>query len=50
MLATPIVHDPFTFALGPLKLTGFGIAMMAAFGIAPAQPPTPGASRKAKNG
>ena len=34
MLATPIVHDPFTFALGPLKLTGFGIAMMAAFGIA----------------
>jgi phosphatidylglycerol:prolipoprotein diacylglycerol transferase len=34
MLATPIVHDPFVFALGPLKLTGFGIAMMAAFGIA----------------
>ena len=34
MLATPIVHDPFTFALGPLKLTGFGLAMMAAFGIA----------------
>lgn len=34
MLDTPIVHDPFTFALGPLKLTGFGIAMMAAFGIA----------------
>jgi phosphatidylglycerol---prolipoprotein diacylglyceryl transferase len=34
MLATPIVHDPFVFVLGPLKLTGFGIAMMAAFGIA----------------
>ena len=34
MLATPIVHDPFMFALGPLKLTGFGLAMMAAFGIA----------------
>ena len=34
MLATPIVHDPFNFALGPLKLTGFGLAMMAAFGIA----------------
>ena len=34
MLSTPIVHDPFVFALGPLKLTGFGIAMMAAFGIA----------------
>ena len=34
MLATPIVHDPFVFSLGPLKLTGFGIAMMAAFGIA----------------
>ncbi|HEU4720740.1 MAG TPA: prolipoprotein diacylglyceryl transferase family protein [Gemmatimonadaceae bacterium] len=34
MLATPIVHDPFVFSLGPLDLTGFGIAMMAAFGIA----------------
>jgi phosphatidylglycerol:prolipoprotein diacylglycerol transferase len=34
MLATPIVHDPFVFSLGPLKLTGFGIAMMAAFGVA----------------
>ena len=34
MLATPIVHDPFVFHLGPLQLTGFGIAMMAAFGIA----------------
>jgi phosphatidylglycerol---prolipoprotein diacylglyceryl transferase len=34
ILATPIVHDPFIFHLGPLPLTGFGIAMMAAFGIA----------------
>src|SRR4051812_17727645 len=34
MIETPIVHDPFVFALGPLKLTGFGIAMMAAFGVA----------------
>ena len=34
MLVTPIVHDPFVFTLGPLKLTGFGIAMMAAFGVA----------------
>jgi phosphatidylglycerol---prolipoprotein diacylglyceryl transferase len=31
---TPIVHHPFNFALGPLTLTGFGIAMMAAFGVA----------------
>ena len=34
MIAHPIVHHPFNFALGPLKLTGFGIAMMAAFGLA----------------
>ena len=34
MIATPIVHHPFEFAIGPLNLTGFGIAMMAAFGIA----------------
>jgi phosphatidylglycerol---prolipoprotein diacylglyceryl transferase len=34
MMATPIVHDPFVFSLGPLQLTGFGIAMMAAFGVA----------------
>ena len=34
ILATPIVHDPFAFHLGPLQLTGFGIAMMAAFGVA----------------
>jgi phosphatidylglycerol:prolipoprotein diacylglycerol transferase len=30
----PIVHHPFDFALGPLHLTGFGLAMMAAFGMA----------------
>ena len=30
----PIVHHPFDFALGPLNLTGFGLAMMAAFGMA----------------
>ena len=30
----PIVHHPFNFALGPLNLTGFGLAMMAAFGMA----------------
>jgi phosphatidylglycerol:prolipoprotein diacylglycerol transferase len=33
MMATPIVHEPFVFSLGPLQLTGFGIAMMAAFGV-----------------
>lgn len=30
----PIIHHAFNFAIGPLKLTGFGLAMMAAFGIA----------------
>jgi phosphatidylglycerol---prolipoprotein diacylglyceryl transferase len=30
----PIVHHPFNFGVGPLKLTGFGIAMMLAFGLA----------------
>ena len=30
----PIVHHPFNFAIGPLSLTGFGLAMMAAFGMA----------------
>jgi phosphatidylglycerol:prolipoprotein diacylglycerol transferase len=34
MMAHPIVHHPFNFSIGPLSLTGFGIAMMAAFGIA----------------
>jgi phosphatidylglycerol:prolipoprotein diacylglycerol transferase len=33
-MISPIVHQPFKFFLGPLELTGFGIAMMAAFGIA----------------
>jgi phosphatidylglycerol---prolipoprotein diacylglyceryl transferase len=31
---SPIIHHPFNFSLGPLKLTGFGIAMMLAFAIA----------------
>jgi phosphatidylglycerol:prolipoprotein diacylglycerol transferase len=30
----PIVHHPFEFSLGPLTLTGFGIAMVLAFLIA----------------
>jgi phosphatidylglycerol:prolipoprotein diacylglycerol transferase len=30
----PIVQHPFEFAIGPLHLTGFGLAMMAAFGMA----------------
>jgi phosphatidylglycerol:prolipoprotein diacylglycerol transferase len=30
----PIVQHPFDFALGPVHLTGFGLAMMAAFGMA----------------
>jgi phosphatidylglycerol:prolipoprotein diacylglycerol transferase len=34
MMMAPIVHHPFNFAIGPIKLTGFGIAMMAAFGLA----------------
>jgi len=34
MIATPIEHHPFKFFLGPIELTGFGLAMMAAFGIA----------------
>ena len=34
MIAHPIVHHPFEFSIGPLTLTGFGIAMMLAFGMA----------------
>ncbi len=34
MIASPIVHEPFKFYLGRIELTGFGLAMMAAFGIA----------------
>jgi phosphatidylglycerol:prolipoprotein diacylglycerol transferase len=30
-LSTPIVHHPFTFDIGPLTLTGFGIAVLMAF-------------------
>ena len=30
----PIVQHPFDFAIGPVNLTGFGLAMMAAFGMA----------------
>jgi phosphatidylglycerol:prolipoprotein diacylglycerol transferase len=33
-MLSPIVHHPFKFFVGPLEITGFGIAMMAAFGIA----------------
>jgi phosphatidylglycerol:prolipoprotein diacylglycerol transferase len=33
-LASPIIHHPFNFALGPLNLTGFGIAVLLAFLIA----------------
>ena len=33
MMHHPIVHVPFKFAIGPLQLTGFGFAMMAAFGV-----------------
>lgn len=31
---SPIIHHPFNFSIGPIPLTGFGLAMMAAFGIA----------------
>jgi phosphatidylglycerol---prolipoprotein diacylglyceryl transferase len=34
VIAMPIVHHPFEFAIGPVNLTGFGLAMMAAFGMA----------------
>ncbi|HEY7393531.1 MAG TPA: prolipoprotein diacylglyceryl transferase [Gemmatimonadaceae bacterium] len=34
LAASPIVHHPFQFTLGPLTLTGFGIAVLAAFLIA----------------
>src|ERR1051325_8507249 len=33
-LASPIVHHPFNFNIGPIPLTGFGIAMLLAFVIA----------------
>ena len=31
---SPIIHHTFKFAIGPVELTGFGLAMMAAFGVA----------------
>ena len=34
MIAAPIVHHPFSFNIGPIPLTGFGIAMLLAFVIA----------------
>jgi phosphatidylglycerol:prolipoprotein diacylglycerol transferase len=33
-VSTPIIQHPFNFSLGPIHLTGFGLAMMAAFGMA----------------
>jgi phosphatidylglycerol:prolipoprotein diacylglycerol transferase len=33
-MITPIIHHPFTVQLGPLSLTGFGIAVVAAFAVA----------------
>ncbi len=33
-MTNPIVHHPFVVQLGPLSLTGFGIAVVTAFGIA----------------
>ena len=33
-MTSPIIHHPFVVQLGPLSLTGFGIAVVAAFGIA----------------
>src|SRR5262245_59388093 len=34
LAASPIVHHPFQFTIGPLTLTGFGIAVLLAFLIA----------------
>jgi phosphatidylglycerol---prolipoprotein diacylglyceryl transferase len=31
ILSTPIVHHPFNFSIGPINLTGFGIAVLMAF-------------------
>ena len=30
----PVVHHPFSFDIGPLQFTGFGIAVLMAFAIA----------------
>lgn len=32
-MPSPIVHHPTTFSLGPLEVTGFGLAVLAAFAI-----------------
>jgi phosphatidylglycerol---prolipoprotein diacylglyceryl transferase len=34
LASSPIIHHPFNFALGPINLTGFGIAVLLAFLIA----------------
>jgi len=34
MFPSPIVHHPFVFDVGPLSLTGFGLAVLLAFLIA----------------
>ena len=33
LLAAPFVHAPFSIDLGPLQFTGFGLAVLAAFGL-----------------
>ncbi len=33
-MIAPIVHHPFVVSLGPLSITGFGIAVVAAFAVA----------------
>ncbi|MGH7668225.1 MAG: prolipoprotein diacylglyceryl transferase, partial [Gemmatimonadaceae bacterium] len=33
-MIAPIVHHPFVIQLGPISLTGFGIAVVAAFAVA----------------
>jgi phosphatidylglycerol:prolipoprotein diacylglycerol transferase len=34
LLSNPIVHHPFAYGIGPLQITGFGIAVLLAFVIA----------------
>ena len=34
LLPHPIVHHPFAYPLGPVQITGFGIAVLLAFVIA----------------
>jgi phosphatidylglycerol:prolipoprotein diacylglycerol transferase len=33
LLAAPYVHAPFSIDIGPLQFTGFGLAVLAAFGL-----------------